>query len=356
MEGKVMKHRIALIGCGGMAVSHVRRFEDLYNRLEVAAIVDIDCERAENLAKLLPDKPKVFTDYHDALPCCDVVLMALPHHLHAQCTIDCLNAEKHVLAEKPLANNEEDCIDMIRAAKANNRVLMVAYCMRFHPLLIKMKELITAETYGKCFQLSIWTEQHTERAPDNWMCRKATLGGGQLFSHGCHYIDLMLWMLGHPVIGTHISSNMGTPWMEREGTSNVTITFESGAMGYHFGTWGARGTRHGYAFHAHCEEGMLEFDLAAGKLYLHSNLSKHNPGENENSKISVLAEAPSCKPTIQEMRHFLDCVETGATPITNAIESLEGLKVIWKLYEAEEQLKIANLKGYGFGTINPNDL
>jgi hypothetical protein len=56
------------------------------------------------------------------------------------------------------------------------------------------------------------------------------------------------------------------------------------------------------------------------------------------------------------MRHFLDCVETGATPITNAIESLEGLKVIWKLYEAEEQLKIANLKGYGFGTINPNDL
>jgi hypothetical protein len=101
---------------------------------------------------------------------------------------------------------------------------------------------------------------------------------------------------------------------------------------------------------------MLEFDLAAGKLYLHSNLGKHNPGEGETGKISVLAEASACKPTVQEMRHFLDCVETGAMPITNAIESLEGLKVIWELYEAEEEVKLANLKGLGFGTINPNDL
>ena len=343
-----MRHKLAVIGCGGMAKSHAGRLEPIYDRLEVTALVDLDQSRAEAVSELLPNHPPCFTDYHDALDLCDVVLQVLPHHLHAPVTIDCLNAGKHVLAEKPLANSEEECLAMIEAAKRNRRTLMVAYCMRFHPLLVEMKRLIETETYGKCFQLSIWTEQHTEREPSNWMCRAETLGGGQLFSHGCHYIDLMLWMMGNPVSGCHAGSNFCTPWMEREGTSNVVIRFENGAMGYHFGTWGAMGTRHGYAFHAHCEKGMLEADIRGGKLYLHHQMMPHTPGEAENAKTTLLLEAPSAKPTTEEMIHFLDCVESGRVPATGPEESLQGLRVIWKLYEAEEQGKLADLRGLGF--------
>jgi len=122
--------------------------------------------------------------------------------------------------------------------------------MRCHPVAVRLKELVDARAYGDLFQLAVWTEQHTHYPPGHWALEAAKLGGGQLFSHGCYYINLLLWFLGDPVEGTHVGTNYGTPWMEREGTSNVAIRFASGALGYHFGTWGARGTRLGYSFHA----------------------------------------------------------------------------------------------------------
>ena len=339
-----MKHKLILIGCGGMAKQHVARFEQLFDRVEIAAVVDLDINKAQAVSDLLPNHPPVFTDYHDALPYGELVLQVLPHHLHAEVTIDCLNAGKHVLAEKPLANTREECLAMMDAAKRNNRILMVAYCMRFHPILREMRRLIREETYGKCFQLSIWTEQLTILEDRPWIHDRKTLGGGQLFSHGCHYIDLMIWMLGKPKSGVHMGTRCCTPWMDREGTSNVSFEFENGVLGYHFGTWGARGTRMGYSFHAHCEKGLLDFKLSENKLYFRGNVSEHIPGTTEECKEYVLMDlgAAPPKPTAEEMRHFLDCVETGAEPETSPEESLEGLEIIWKLYEAEEKGVIAH--------------
>jgi predicted dehydrogenase len=140
--------------------------------------------------------------------------------------------------------------------------------------------------------------------------------------------------------------------MEREGTSNVSIAFEGGRLGYHFGTWGARGTRLGYSFHAHCKKGMLEADISGGKLYFHGDASAHDPDNfNPAQRQVLLMEMQNCKPTEEEMRHFIDCIETGAVPLTDAVSSLEGLKVIWKLYEAEDKRQLANLEGLGLGTM-----
>ena len=337
-------HKLILIGCGGMAKNHVSRFETLEDRLEVAAVVDINPEKARAVSDLLPNHPPVFTDYHEALSCGDVVLQCLPHHLHAACTIDCLNAGKHVLAEKPLANTKEECLAMMEAAKRNKRTLMVAYCMRFDPLVREMQRLIKEKVYGECFQLSIWTEQLTIKEDAPWIHDRKTLGGGQLFSHGCHYIDLMLWMLGKPIRGTHSGTNKGTPWMDREGTSNVCLEFENGALGYHFGTWGARGTRLQYSFHAHCEKGMIEYARQENRLYLHGNIAEHIPGTPEDCKEYVLMDLNSApvKPTTEEMIHFLDCIDHGTTPETTAEESLAGLEVIWELYQAEDEHRLAD--------------
>ncbi len=139
------KHRVILIGCGGMAKQHVKRFDEVLDRVEIAAAVDIERERAQAVSDLLPNHPPVFTDYHEAFPLGDAALVVLPHHLHPVCTIDCLNAGLHVLCEKPLANTEADCLAMIDAAKKNHRTLMVAYCMRFHPIIREMHRLIREE-------------------------------------------------------------------------------------------------------------------------------------------------------------------------------------------------------------------
>lgn len=333
------KVKLALIGCGGISKTHVSRFDKSLDRLDVVGAVDTRIEKARGVADIIPGC-KAATNYRDILDDVDAVLLALPHHLHRDIAVDCLEAGKHVLVEKPLANTRRECEDMISAAAASSKVLMVAYCMRFHPFLTKIKELLDEGTYGEVFQVSIWTEQHTcfKKGDPNtfglWASDARKLGGGQLFSHGCHYIDLLLWYLGKPVSGFHMGSNKCTEWMEMEGTSNVTLMFENGAMGYHFGTWGAKGSRLGYSFHLHCRDAMIEADISNGKLYVHKG----------RRDCELLMENPHVKPMEQEMAHFLDCIETGQTPITNAAESLKGLDVIWRLYDAERKGVIADLR------------
>ena len=90
---------------------------------------------------------------------------------------------------------------------------MIAYCMRFHPLVVRMKQLIDERAFGDLFQMSIWTEQLTQYPADHWRNIYPT-GGGQFFSHGCHYIDLMLWIL-ETDRGYASGHQLGTPWIKR---------------------------------------------------------------------------------------------------------------------------------------------
>ncbi len=325
--------KLALIGCGGMGQSHLRRFHILAERLHLRAAVDIERDTAAQVASHFPECLSG-TDYRDVLDEVDAVLIALPHHLHHPVALECLRAGKHVLLEKPMANSEAECLQLIEEAQRNGLVLMIAYCMRFHPLVTGLREALDKKLAGDLFQLSIWTEQLTQRPADSWMCRAETLGGGQLFSHGCHYIDLLLWFLGQPLRGIHLGTNRGTPWMEREGTSNVCIEFEAGRLGYHFGTWGARGSRLRYAFHAHCDEGLLEADITGKQLLLH-----------QGDQTSVLLElADSGKHTESEMAHFLDCIENGHPPLTDGSSALRSLRAIWHLYAAENGSQWADLR------------
>jgi predicted dehydrogenase len=154
----------------------------------------------------------------------------------------------------------------------------------------------------------------------------------------------MLWMMGKPVRGTHTSTKLCTPWMDREGTSNVCLEFENGALGYHFGTWGARGTKLGYSFHAHCEKGMLEYNRSENRLYLRGNIAEHIPDTAEDCREYILMDLQQspAKPTREEMSHFLDCVDNGTTPETTPEDSLTGLEVIWELYNAEDENRLAD--------------
>lgn len=326
--------RLALVGCGGMARSHRDRFGPLADRMRVAATVDLDFDRARLFAESLG--ADVATDrLEEALPLCDAVLLAIPHHLHHPIGMACLRAGKHVLIEKPLANSESECTELIQEAERRALTLMVGYCMRYHPLTLALKGAMDSGACGEVFHVSIWTEQLTELPPDHWAARAETVGGGQLFSHGCHYVDLMLYLLGEPVSGVHVGTNAGTSWMEREGTSDLMLKFESGAVGYHGATWGARGTRLGYAVHVQGTDGMLEADFHRGRL-------AHIRGAEETMLLQTESQSKHLE---LEMAHFLDCVESGARPFTDGPDSLQGLRVIWRLYQAEESGRVADLRG-----------
>lgn len=349
--------RLGVVGCGGMSHNFADRVGAIADHVRVEAAVDIDLAQAQRFAEPFAHEVQVAADYREVLERVDAVLLVLPHQLHHDVSVDCLEAGKHVLVEKPMANTEAECRAMIETAERCDRVLMVAYVMRYHPLVRELKRLLDSGRFGACFQMSIWTEQLTKYPPGHWTRSAEMLGGGQLFSHGCHYIDLLLWFLGEPVSGCHVGTNFGSPWMEREGTSNVSIKFENGAVGYHMGTWAARGAKLGYAIHAHCEEGLLEADFSQGKILLHQFKAREGLVEphieaeaHADPSIAAAQElfaTQTGKQTDKELLHFVECIESGRRPETDGACSLKSLEVIWRMYEAEQCGTLADLRGLG---------
>lgn len=341
------KIRMGIIGCGGMAGSHENGYTELGDIMELTAVCDIVLDRAQAAAEKTGAQ-LVVTDYRELVDTVDAVLISLPHDLHFEVGMFFLNAGKHVLMEKPMCNTEEECIELIKTSEQVKKVLMTAYPVRYWPIIVKMKELVDAKTYGDVFQMSVWTEQFTKYPQGHWGLSADRLGGGQFFSHGCHYVDLLLWFLGKPIKGIHFGTNFGTPWMEKEGTSNAVMEFENNVLGYHFGTWGARGTRLGYSIHIHCTEGMLEYNISDGKLYLHTEINEEKSNLDTSSKLEILMdEKDSSKKTQFETRHFLECIINGTKPLTDGPSSLQGLRAIWRMYEAERQNTVADLRGLG---------
>ena len=350
------KLKMGLIGCGKMMGIHIAGVKELDN-VEIVAVCDVIEENAKAVCDALGGTPKIFLRYTDMVDIVDAVMIELPHDLHFECGMFFALKGKHILMEKPLCNSERECELLIDACEKMNVKLMCAYPVRFWPGIRKLKELVDSGEYGEIIQMSIWTEQltgadlsYTNFGYRHWAITNR-LGGGQLFSHGCHYVDLMLWFLGDPVSGAHVGTRNGTPWMLREGTSALVMKFENGAVGYHGATWGARGTRLGYDFQIQTEKGMLEYDHAAGEVRLYNKNAVHTPGVGENRSYNLIwkRDGSASKETQFEIAHFADCVANDKTPLTDGRSALQGLRVIWALYNAENNNMLADLRGMGLG-------
>ena len=82
---------------------------------------------------------------------------------------------------------------------------------------------------------------------------------------------------------------------------------------------------------------MLDTRLHEGKVYL----------KRFGKPEKILFEAPTGKYTRSQMKHFLDCIQKGAKPFTDGPGSLQSLRVIWRMYEAESRGVEADLRGLG---------
>jgi len=341
--------RLGLIGCGAMMDTHARCVNEASMKLNITAFCDIKIENAQHVVDVLGVDAYVTTDWKTMVDYVDAVLIALPHDLHYECGVFFARHKKHILMEKPLCNTEEECLSLMEICKEEGVTLMCAYPVRYMPGVVKLKEMVDSGKYGKVMQMSIWTEQLTICEEGGWGA-SGRLGGGQLFSHGCHYVDILLWFLGNPVAGSHFGTKVGTPWMLREGTSALIMKFENGALGYHGATWGARGTRLGFDFQIQMEKAMLEYDGRAKEVRIYEGEQKHVPGDSTyviQQNYEVVEKYEGGKMTQNEILHFIDCVENGKTPLTDGYGTLQGLRVIWAVYDAEKHNMVADLRGLG---------
>lgn len=343
------KIRFGIIGCGHMMGRHIQGVQYVEN-VEVTAFCDVIRANAEELAKDYPGS-FVTTDWKEMVDYVDAVLIALPHDLHYPCGVFFARHGKHLLMEKPLCNTEEECIRLIEVCKEENVKLMCAYPVRYWPGVLKLKELADSGEYGKIIQMSVWTEQLTQPKDEtSWSCT-AQLGGGQFFSHGCHYVDLLFWFLGNPVAGTHFGSKLGGNKILGESTSIASFKFESGALGYHGATWNAMGTRLAWDCQLMMEKGLLDYDRYRGVIRLYDQNKPHDAGaaEDQNYKILWTTDtAAMSKQTQHEIRHFVDCIINDKKPVTDGETAMKSLQAIWRMYDAEKHGMVADLRGLGF--------
>lgn len=340
------KVKLGLIGCGKMMYSHCLSLLEAGN-IEITAVCDLILENAQATAKALDD-PFITTDYRNMVGRCEAVLVATPPHNHYEIGVFFARNKIHVLMEKPMCITEAECRRLTKVCEEEGVVLQCAYPVPYRPAVRKLKEMVDSGEYGKVIMMSSWTEQNTPVGEFDYGA--SAQPGGQFWGHGCHYVDILLEFLGNPVRGSHIGTKAGYPGFRLKETSSiVTMQFESGSIGYHTATWSARGTRLGWVLDIMTEKGLIHYDREDGEILFYNKQKQRDPINSGDKSFELVwkEDASMSKQTQFEVRHFANCVMTGATPETNGYRATQGLRVIRKLYDAEEHGTVADLRGLG---------
>lgn len=210
--------RVAVIGCGNIAGSHLRGYKAMEDRVQVAYCIDIDIERAKKRAAEFGDaQTVVLTDYRQMLSDESVscVSVCLPNYLHAPVSIDCLRAGKHVLCEKPAAMNYAEALSMKRAADECGRILNIGVVNRFNAGVENLRELILSGGLGEVYQIYCSFRSHRSiPGMGGWFTTKALSGGGALIDWGVHFLDLINYCIDNRPVRTVSAvchSKLGSP-------------------------------------------------------------------------------------------------------------------------------------------------
>ncbi len=188
--------RWGIIGCGDV----VERKSGLaFNKVkgsELIAVMRRDAKKAEDFARRHSLR-KYYNDVDALLRDEEInaVYVATPPYLHLEHTVKAAESGKHILCEKPMALTVKECEEMIRVCEENKVQLMIAYYRRFFPVVRKIKKLLQEKRIGQPVIARVEVLAPAERSP-SWRLDPQTAGGGFLMEFGCHFIDLLTYLLG----------------------------------------------------------------------------------------------------------------------------------------------------------------
>jgi predicted dehydrogenase len=327
-------HRIGLIGCGWIAPFHVEGLRQLGRWGEIVWVADPDMEHARTLAKT---GARAISDYRNGLQDIDCAFVLVPHHLHQRVTLDCLQAGCHVLLEKPMANSLTEADNMIAAAEQAGKTLMVAYPHRYKRGFRLFKEAIDSRRYGKLIMLDSLIDDRVEGYLADWMTRRATLGGGCLFSASGHQLDIMLWISGDVHVAYMVGTRGRVP-MEGEDSAACILKFKDGSIGVVRHTWASPKIRIWYSMEAMCEKAHIA--LTCTPLGDQNTEGVHCRWRTRivalGEQDEVLLESDEGLDLAPELEHFFECVDSGRTPETDGRMARKVSAVIFDAYRRAE--------------------
>lgn len=329
--------RVGVIGCG-IGLLHLEGMKH-EPRVEVVALAGLDTDRCADLQERF-GVPRRYRDYQEMLAQDDIdaVTVAVPNHLHAEVAIAALAAGKHVLVEKPLAQNSAEGERMVAAARQAGLQLGIIFNRRGRHDAQMVRREVERGALGRIYHAKAWWMRRSGiPGLGTWFTRKDQSGGGPLIDLGVHVLDMALWIMGNPravAVSAAARNELGTrgkgEWLGGRGRSGdargpfdvedfatALIRFEDGATLSLDTTW-AGYTRHSDDFgalfmgdsggaeidvHDYAETGTLRFftDVDGMPAVVEPRLlARHGHGEIISGFVNAVLDGRPVSPSGEE--------------------------------------------------------
>lgn len=194
--------RVAIIGCGGIGA---RRAQAVQNTDGLSVVIGVDV--VEDAARAFGERfgCESSTDWEAAVTRSDVdlVVVSTANHAHAPVSIRAISAGKHVICEKPLARNPDECQAMVEAARQHGVKLKTGFNHRYSHQTWKARELFEEGAIGNLiFARGRTGHGNAEGLSKRWFGNFELSGGGTFLDNGVHLLDLSRWFMGDFVEAT----------------------------------------------------------------------------------------------------------------------------------------------------------
>ncbi|GAS99493.1 oxidoreductase [Mycolicibacterium canariasense] len=227
--------RVGIVGCGKIAQNHARALAAI-DVVEISACSDVDLGRARSFADQF-EIGQAFATLSELLDSgVDIVTVCTPHPSHEAVVVAAAQRGVHVLCEKPIAITMAEAGRMIEATEQAGVKFGVLFQRRFWPAAQRLKEAVAGGGIGTPVFASATVRLGRDRAyfdADPWRGTWSAEGGGVLINQAIHYIDLMQWFVGSPIVevGGTISTLVHGDYIDVEDTAVATVRFANGALG-----------------------------------------------------------------------------------------------------------------------------
>lgn len=308
--------KVAVLGCGYWGKNLVRNFRELG---ALGLICDVSTEGAERARGLAPEVDfchsfeEVFRRKE-----IDALILATPAETHEELAIQAMRAGKDVYVEKPMALTVAQGERMQAMAEKHTRILMVGHILEYHPAILKLRELIESGELGEIQYI------YSNRLNFG----KIRTEENALWSFAPHDIAVILRLLGEcPIEVTSVGGNYVTPSL-----ADVTVSclrFRSGQRAHVFVSW--LNPFKEQKFVVVGEKKMAVFNDVSPdqKLVIYDqrvDIESEQPvlrkGEAQNIELN------DAEPLRQECLHFLECVASRQSPLTDGNSGIAVLRVL----------------------------
>lgn len=230
--------KYALIGCGRIAVNHVKAVVN--NKLDFVAACDIELKNIDILFDKTNytdrDRVTCYSDYKAMIaehPDLELIAIATPSGSHAEIALYCIDHGINLIIEKPMAMNMTDAEEIIRRAEEKGVKVSACHQNRFNIAVQKTKKALDEGRFGKLSHGSIhvrWNRDESYYKQASWRGTWAD-DGGCLMNQCIHGIDLLRWLMGDEAVTVYGQTRQQKhPYLEAEDVGMAVVTFKNGAI------------------------------------------------------------------------------------------------------------------------------